>query len=811
MTTITSVSTKKLFTYYLIFHIAVYYAWVFYGKSAESPYVWGTDITSSFASIIAAIALFYVYSKIKGPGKYFWLLSFLGCLSYTIAEGLRFYYQHILKAEVPFPGWPDLFYFLQILFYIAAFLYYVGHKKNSTDQVKFLFDMCIIMAVFIALSWHFIIQHIFSEDALSPLLLTISIGYPVGDLLLLFCAISFYFGRDRFFSRSVLALICGSLAARIVADTALLYYSATAENYIPGTFYDPLWSLGLFLTALAGLYALDEQQKMPIGIKPSPEKSPSAENGLSLRLLLPYFSLVLLFIVMIFEHKGEMNGLIAGAGTSVLLLISRQLYTTLENQKLLISYHQLTSMLEHKIEQRTLELSTKNEQLEDVVKKMKHIAYHDVLSGLPNRRLFLDKLKLAMSSADRNGRQVAVVFIDLDRFKNINDTFGHEFGDLLLKGFSQKMAKSLRQIDTISRQGGDEFTIILNELNSREDIVPLVERIQSIMDKPVTIKGQELHVSMSIGIAVYPEDGNTTDELMKHADTAMYHAKEKGENNYQFFSSDMKSTLLTKIQLEKDLRQAIANEEFVLHYQPQIHTRTGEVIGMETLIRWEMSDGNTISPGKFIPLAEETRLILQIDEWVLYNACRQAKAWHEDGHPHLKLAVNLSPLQFLHDNLMVTLQNVLEKTGFPASLLELEITEGVAVFDVEKAISRMQELRELGVQIAIDDFGIGYSSLIYLKRFPINHLKIAQPFIQDMATDPDDMALVEAMISIAHSLGMSVIAEGVETNEQLAFLENLDCNEVQGYLFSQPLTVEAFTEMLAKEKLQSAGVLHPGR
>lgn len=796
--TILQLEPKKLFVSYLLFHVAIYYIWLFYGGFTETVQAVGTYAIPFSSSLIATLTLYFVYRKMKGRRKYFWFLFALGCLSYAIAEGIRIYYSAIPKSEVPYPGWADLFYFLQIIFFIAAFFHQFWHKKKSTPQIKFLFDMCIIMAVFTALSWHYIIQYVFSEGSLSPSLLATSIGYPVGDLILLFCAISFYIRADLLFTRPVLALICASSGVQIFADTAYLYYSTRAETYVSGTFFDPLWTAGLLLVALAGLYALQEQSRESDKPGLDTEKLPADTDGISLRLLFPYFSLVLLFIVMVFEKDGSMNGLIVGAGTSVALIIFRQVFTLLENQKLFAQYHDLTLMLEEKIEQRTTELSSKNEQLAVAVQKMEHMAYHDALSGLPNRRLFLHTLNSSIASAKRNAHQIAVVFVDLDRFKNINDTFGHEFGDLLLQGFSRKMAENLRQVDTVSRQGGDEFTIILNEIKATEDIVPLVKRIQSILEKPVVVNGQELHVSMSIGIAVYPQDGETTEELMKHADIAMYHAKENGKNNYQFFSGEMQTTMSRKIQLENDLREALAGDEFVLHYQPQVEAASGKVIGMETLIRWQTRDGAIVPPGEFISLAEETRLILPMGEWVLYNACRQAKQWHDEGHTHLKLAVNLSPLQFMHDDLMDTVQHVLESTGFSASSLELEITESVAVYDAEKTIARMQALRNMGVRIALDDFGTGYSSLVYLKQFPINSLKIARPFIQDMVRGPKDKALVEAIVSMAHSLELSVIAEGVETAEQLAALKKLHCDEIQGYYFSKPLTAEKFTHIITK-------------
>ncbi|MGO1058595.1 putative bifunctional diguanylate cyclase/phosphodiesterase [Planococcus sp. FY231025] len=753
------------------------------------------NLVSALAPLVAAAVLFAVYRKISGKEKMFWLLIALGCLSYVIAEGLWIYSENVLGEEIPYPGWADLFYFFQIAFYLAALLYHGWHGRRDLQLLRLAFDVTIIMAVFSALSWHFIIKDLIGGTA-SPLTLAVSAGYPIGSLLLLFGLASFYISKVPLFSRSVLHLIAASLLLQIVADSIYLYETATGI-YSSGSFYDPLWSLSLLLMALAGLFALDEQ------LAPAPPLAP-AKPDTSVGLL-PYLSMALLFVVMIFEQKNDMNGLIAGAGVSVLLIFARQIMALTENHRLLEQYHGLNEVLEQKIGQRTRELSSKNEQLTEAMHQMQHMAYHDVLSGLPNRRLFLDKLTAAMAEARLYSHKVAVVFVDLDRFKNINDTYGHEFGDLLLKGFSRKMAENLRKDDTVSRQGGDEFALILNKISEEEDIVPLIKRIQSVLEQPVTVNGQELDISMSIGVAIYPGDGATTEELMKHADIAMYHAKEHGRNNYQFFSEDMNATLTRKVQLENGLRNALANEEFLLHYQPQVHGATGKVTGMETLIRWRTADGTLVSPAEFIPLAEETRLILPIGEWVLVNACRQAKNWHDEGHRHLKLAVNLSPLQFLDASLMEIVRGALEKTGFPASSLELEITEGVAVYDAEMAIARMEALRKLGIGIAIDDFGTGYSSMMYLKRFPVTNLKIAQPFVQDMETSPADKALVATMVSMAHSMGMSVIAEGVETLEQLESLRVLGCDEIQGYLFSRPLPAEQFTSML------KSGLPHPSR
>ncbi|MDR6999103.1 DUF4084 domain-containing protein [Neobacillus niacini] len=790
---------KNWLIYYTLFQTLGYYIWIYYWKDNESLRTIGGNIFSILAPLFSFITLFLVYKKLKNNDKYFWLLMSLGSFSYVIAEVIWDYYENFLRVEVPFPGWPDLFYMLQIVFYLLAFLFKIWYKRDGLHLIKFIFDTCIIMTVAITFSWYFIIKEILTQHHVSTLFKFVSMGYPIGDLILILGAVSFLMGSEYFFPSRVLYLILGSLVIQVFADSAFLYLSAKSL-YVSGGPYDPLWALSLLLMGISGTYYRPDNNKNYFQDINKKKKTYFIKDFFSFRLLLPYLSVIFLFMVMIIQRR-EINSLIVGSAVAIFLVISRQIFTLLENQTLLTKYHTLTEELEQKIEERTEELSNKNQQLITAVHKMKHMAYHDVLSGLPNRRLFLEHLSIAIADAKRNSYKLAVVFIDLDRFKNINDTLGHDFGDLLLKHVSKQMLNCLRKMDTISRQGGDEFTILLNEISNETEIIQLIQQLQSIVAKSIRIKGHELHVSMSIGIAVYPADGSSPEELMKHADMAMYSAKEGGRNSFKFFSTEMNDNISRKMQLENGLRKAIANDEFILHYQPQVNIETGKVIGVESLIRWNPRDAGLISPGEFIPLAEETRLIIPIGEWVLYNACKQAKIWHNSGYSNLKLAVNLSPLQFLHENLVNMVSTILKETGFNPYFLEIEITEGVAVYDAEEAILKMQALRDLGVRISIDDFGTGYSSLIYLKRFPINTLKIAQPFIQDIIRNSSDKSLVSAMISMAHSLGLSVIAEGVETKEQLHALVDLDCDEVQGYIYSKPLTARQFNAMIERDFL----------
>lgn len=780
---------KRLYSFTAIHFIAYFLLLLFGSKHDWSNII--DNIFSLLAPMLSSILLFLIYKKLKGSDKYFWLLLALGSSAATIAEIIQGYNEIIQQKGEPSQNWSDFFYLIQIVFYFMSFIYKFRKNAENLHLIKFIFDTSIIMTVAITFSWHFILSDIIVEKFASNLHLFISIGYPVGHLMLLFGAVGFFLGSENLFPSKVLNFLLGSLLVQSLIEPAYLYLNAHNLSFSKAMLA-PFFSLSFLLVGISGTFAIGVHVRKK---QESPHNKYNLKDSISFRILLPYLSVLLLFTVLIFTNKEDIS-LIFGSGMAILLVVSRQIFTAVENQTLLAKYHSLTEELELKIEKRTEELSSKNHQLTTAVQKMKHMAFHDVLSGLPNRRLFLARLISAMEEARLHNHKIAVVFIDLDRFKNINDTLGHEFGDLLLKHVSKQMQKSVRKFDTISRQGGDEFTVILNNISSRIDVIPLIQKLQSIVSKPIVIKGQELHVSMSIGIAIYPNDGNNTEELMKNADMAMYCVKEEGRNGYKFFSKDMNQIISRKMTLEKGLRKAIANHEFVLFYQPQVFINTGEVVGVEALIRWNSMEAGMVSPAEFIPIAEETGLIIPIGEWVFNTACEQAKTLHDAGYSHLKLAVNLSPIQFLHDNLVRMIVSALEKTGFNPQYLELEITEGVAFNDAEEAMKKMQVLRDLGVRISIDDFGTGYSSLMYLKRFPINTLKIAQPFIKDIVINQSDQALVEAIASLAHSLGLNLIAEGAETKEQLLTLRGLRCDQIQGDIFSKPLTIMQLSALL---------------
>jgi len=428
--------------------------------------------------------------------------------------------------------------------------------------------------------------------------------------------------------------------------------------------------------------------------------------------------------------------------------------------------------------------------------RIRHMAHHDALTDLPNRLLLYDRIGQLVARARRDRRMVAVLFIDLDRFKNVNDSLGHQIGDRLLQSVAERLTACTRESDTVARIGGDEFVVVVPDLNEQQDAGNVAQKVLEALSRPFRIFGHEVHITPSVGICAYPRDGEDVETLMRNADTAMYHAKGMGRNNYQFFTVEMNAAAQHRLALENDLRRALERSELTLHYQPQLDLQTGDIIGFEALARWRHPERGMVPPSQFIPVAEETGLIDRLGDWVLEQACAQAVEWQAAGFPHLQVAVNLSAHQFRREEAAESVARVLAQTGLPPARLELEITESVLIQHAEQVLAKFKVLNDMDVQLSLDDFGTGYSSLSYLKRFPIDKLKIDQSFVRDISTDPDDAAIVTAIIAMAHSLGLEVIAEGVETKEQLAFLKLLGCDKAQGYYFSKPLPAEEFLALL---------------
>lgn len=446
--------------------------------------------------------------------------------------------------------------------------------------------------------------------------------------------------------------------------------------------------------------------------------------------------------------------------------------------------------------------------LKESEERLRFLAYYDPLTGLPNRQHFGEQLELFLSLAKRGNYNIAVLFIDLDRFKRINDTLGHSFGDKLLQQVAKLLSDNLRQSDLVTRKmenvvvseiarfGGDEFTVFLSNVTSVEGTALVTQRLVDILSEPIKIEQYEVVVTPSIGISFYPNDGDTVDELLKNADAAMYSAKDSGRGCFQFYSDSLNAKALDRLKLEKLLREALKNNEFELYYQPQVELITNQIKSVEALIRWHHPKLGMVPPGEFIPVAEESGLIIDIGLWVLNRACSQAKEWCDQGLPPTRIAVNISSNHFKRTSFIADVGSILESTQLPPALLELEVTESVIMSDVKENIGRLLSLKNMGLTLSIDDFGTGYSSLNYLKRFPIDVLKIDRSFIIDIAEDENDEAIVAAILAMASKMNLKVVAEGVETLSQLKKLQATDCSLIQGYIFSKPLPAADCTELL---------------
>ncbi|QLC72335.1 EAL domain-containing protein [Pseudomonas sp. LPB0260] len=453
----------------------------------------------------------------------------------------------------------------------------------------------------------------------------------------------------------------------------------------------------------------------------------------------------------------------------------------------------LTSLLDARMQAQVARLS---ESLALANRELTQLALHDPLTKLPNRLLLEDRIGQSIHKMERRGGHFALMFMDLDGFKPVNDAFGHHLGDMLLCAVGERLRQRLRAQDTLARVGGDEF-VLLAELREADDAVSLAEQIVQLISQPFTIGEHELRVSTSVGIALYPGDGEDQQALLRNADAAMYHAKGAGKNGYSFFEASMNANARKQLQLLHDLRMALERDEFRLYYQPKFDARNGRPTGAEALLRWQHPERGIVSPAEFIELAEKTGMIIPIGEWVLDQACRQMRQWYEQGHRDWRVAVNLSALQFCHAGLIDSVAKALRQHALPANCLTLEITETTAMSDADATLQVLNRLAEMGVDLSIDDFGTGYSSLLYLKRLPANELKIDRGFVSDLVHDSDDAAIISAIVALGQALNLRIVAEGVETQQQKSFLTELGCNSLQGFLLGHPLPADQFIQALA--------------
>ncbi|HZG16567.1 MAG TPA: EAL domain-containing protein [Candidatus Bathyarchaeia archaeon] len=749
---------------------------------------------SCVAFLIGIYGLWIAYRQAGRFTRSIWLLLILGGVSSLIGHIGFFLYPFYYQVTSPTGSWLDYCWTLQTAFYFLAVIVGIAQNIRIYKNVRLLFDLLIIFTAMLTLSWQYIIQPIVqTQGGHENGLIALALLNPFADIGILCGIMSLFLTSRRLFSVKTLVLLGVGMLVQVIADTGYLYQMVTEDNSISG-YFAPLWLIALQLYGIAGLYKNEFlTEDSPVIVKPMGERPGFKEF---LRIMIPYLFVLALFSSMLYP-VGDITCLLIGSFSCILLIIIRQVIMLVENNSLLNKMHQMTEELERMVTERTDELSQKNRELAATLEQVEFMAYHDSLSGLPNRRLFEDRLANSLARAKRHDDQVAVLFLDMDRFRHVNDNLGHAFGDKLLIQVASNLYVWMEQCDTICRLSGDEFAILLEGFEETHQITEIVEKLVRKFNHPLRIEDHELHFTASIGIAVYPNDGQDPETLIKHAETAMYRVKNAGKNHYQFFDPTMADT--SRFELEHALRKALEREELLIYYQPRVCTNSGRIVGMEALLRWQRPDHGLIPPGNFIPLAEETGLIIPIGEWVLRTACKQTKRWHDEGLAPLRVAVNLSALQFKQVDLVEMIGRILEETELPACYLELEITESVAMQDVETAIAKLKKLKEMGIEISIDDFGTGYSSLHYLGQFPIDTLKIDRSFVNEITHNTHHMAIVTAITALGHSLQLKVLAEGVEKDEQLHVLREIGCQEMQGYYYSPPVPAERFVELVTNQ------------
>ena len=548
-------------------------------------------------------------------------------------------------------------------------------------------------------------------------------------------------------------------------------------------------SVGAFVRVPFGL--LSEQRFVMMGLVTPLENVLAESNALGVNIvqIIAFFSLLAVFVSLVLSR-------VLAYPLNLMATAVSQFAAGKPIADLPVQRNDEIGYLARSFQSMVSSLNVHVGELQDKQFHLDYLAHHDTLTDLPNRLLLLDRLTQAVNKAARNNAQLAVLFIDLDRFKNINDSVGHFVGDEVLKIAATRLMQCIRHEDTVSRLGGDEFTILVEESHTPEDVVIVAQKVMAVIQQPFVGEGPDFYLSCSIGISTYPQNGLHAEELLRNADAAMYKAKDQGRNNFQFYTEDMTERALQHVRLEASLRRAVEQHEFVVYYQPQIDLATLRVVGLEALVRWQHPELGLIPPTEFIPLAEETGLIVTLGEWVLNTACAQAKAWYDAGLNPGRVAVNLSGKQLHTDDIVNVIEQALRQTGCRAEWLELEVSEDFYMREAERSIAILRRIQALGVELAIDDFGTGYSSLAYLKRLPISKLKIDRSFVKDIPHEADDEAIARAVIALGRSMKLRVIAEGVETEEQLRFLKREGCDEIQGYLYSRPVPADQATEML---------------
>ncbi|MFZ3591770.1 putative bifunctional diguanylate cyclase/phosphodiesterase [Bacillus sp. DJP31] len=738
------ITSKKTALTILLLTIAFVYLWNILLYEFELITVLGSSLFPILVGFFSFLWVYKTYRVKKGKEKYSWLVLAIG-LVFHVMGNFVWFYQVIIESTYHAPDSSYLFWLFGYFLFLLALVYRVRLINPSITNNPHLFNTLIFLIVILSISVHYLVKPYIAAVESPFQLIVIGFIYPVVDTSLLFVTTLLYFLSRHSKEKTIMLFFMGAFYLQIFGDSIAAIMKTNKEDY--QLLIEPMWVGSLLMIGFAGLFARKNKQGL-IEIKAIIDDKVS---------IFPYITTILLFVLEFHSNKWQINTLGVGLGLVFFLIIGKHLYITQKNKKLMMEYREL--------------------------------AYKDSLTELLNRSSFKLDLEYAIKQAENSKSTFTLLLIDLDRFKMINDTLGHIVGDRLLQISSQRLKTSLAAECGIYRLGGDEFVVLVRD-TTKEKCVETANQIISAFKGTFIINHHEITITPSVGISSYPFNGTDSESLFKAADAAMYVAKGKGRNNYQFYNSELNQALIRKMILENELRKSMDRNELELFYQPKFNLLTKEVTGMEALLRWNSQELGPVSPVEFIPIAEDTGLIVSIGEWVLQRACMQNKEWQDQGYPFLCVSVNVSVQQFTNSHLVKTVEKTLRETGLNPKYLELEITESI-MQNVEESIKVLTGLRGLGLKIALDDFGTGYSSLHVLKDLPIHTLKIDKTFIDDI-TDEGDQSMVKGIIDIARNLNLEIVAEGVEHEYQVRALAAYHCDYGQGFLFARPVSVGVF-------------------
>jgi diguanylate cyclase (GGDEF)-like protein len=731
--------TKKKAINYLLFTIFFLYIWILLLGDWKQVVVLGTSLAPIMVGLLSLTWVYRAARVLKEEETLVWKIISFGLVIHVLGNVIWFIgaLQHIYYEA---PDISYLFWLTAYFLFLGALIYKMRLISSTITDNSYLFNTIIFIIVISASFIHYFVRP-YIKTAESPFeLIVIGLLYPVVDISVLFVATFLsYLTRHTKDRTMMLCLMC-SFYLSILGDIITAIMKTNQQYY--QLLIEPLWVGSLLLMGFAALFAIRNKQNIEEVKKMHDEKESS----------FPYISIFVLIVLAIQSYQWKLNSLILGVSLILFMIIGRNLFMIEKNRKLMLEYRKL--------------------------------AYEDSLTGLSNRSSFKIDLEQLIEKANKNTSTFTILLIDLDRFKMINDTLGHIVGDQLLKLTSNRLKKSLHKSSRIYRLGGDEFVVMMEQV-SKQQCEEAANQIINIFTQAFSIFHHEITITPSVGISFYPQNGKDSESLFKAADAAMYLAKGKGRNNYQFFNSELNQVLTRKLIVENELRKAITRNELELYYQPKFNLHTRQMVGMEALVRWNSKQLGTVTPGEFIPIAEDTGLIVSIGEWVMRQAFLQNKVWQDQGYPLLTVSVNVSVQQFKHSHLVQVVETLLNETGLDPKFVEIEITESI-MQNVEESKGVLSGLRELGISIALDDFGTGYSSLHILKNLPINTLKIDKTFIDDIGKE-DDHSIVKGIIDIASNLQLEIVAEGIEHEYQIEKLASYNCQHGQGYLFSKPL------------------------